>query len=92
MYGEIVIFYEIAVHFCIFNISVRGRGKPLPYTLNRGFRSFLTIWIFTKLYGMNVRRTPAGQAPLKGELSRRLAAVTEGFCRSRINPSVIRLA
>ena len=31
MYGEIVIFYEIAVHFCIFNISVRGRGKPLPY-------------------------------------------------------------
>ena len=27
MYGEIVIFYEIAVHFCIFNISARGRGK-----------------------------------------------------------------
>ena len=33
MYGEIVVFYEIAVHFCIFNISVRGRGKPLPYAI-----------------------------------------------------------
>ena len=31
MYGEIVTFYEFAVHFCDINISARGRGKPLPY-------------------------------------------------------------
>lgn len=27
MYGEIVAFYEIAVLFCNFIVSVRGRGK-----------------------------------------------------------------
>ena len=31
MYGKIVTFYEFAVHFCVFNISARGRGKHLPY-------------------------------------------------------------
>ena len=31
MYGEIVFFYEIAVHFLSFKFAVRGRGKPLPY-------------------------------------------------------------
>ena len=39
MYGEIAIYYEIAVHFYNFNIPARGRGKPLPYDSEGLFHS-----------------------------------------------------
>ena len=29
MYGEIVVFYEITVHFLQFKLAMGGRGKPL---------------------------------------------------------------
>ena len=32
MYGEIAVFYEIAVHFPQFKLVVRGRLKPLSYS------------------------------------------------------------
>ena len=44
MYGEIVAFYEIAVHFCNFNISPRGRGKPLPYGRRGHFRIAVPLY------------------------------------------------
>ena len=37
IYGEIVVFYEIAVHFSRFKLVVYGRGKPLPYAHNALF-------------------------------------------------------
>ena len=47
MYGEFVVFYEIAVLFSYWNFSPLGRGKPLPYAVffcvTRGIRRFTLV-------------------------------------------------